>query len=223
MGRTFQGEIASRFLWNENMTPLVQHAARQLLIDRQKPLPAIISETCRTLSFVLPFKDARNLTWLASYIIHCASMLLRKEMAEACLPLGLATFGDPDGWRALLGNGVAAHADIDYRTGLSAVYRSIAINLNVTSCQMPTAVNQRVFDVPLCGGFVLSDSQSDIGELFASDEIAVYFSRSDLIDKISYFRARPDEREHLAANARAAVLARHTYDHRIVEIEKILL
>ena len=149
-------------------------------------------------------------------------MLRRKELARPCLPLGLETFGDPDGWKELLGEGVPVHGNVDYRTALPEIYRSIAINLNITSCQMPTAVNQRVFDIPLCNGFVLNDDQADLHELFAPDEIAVYSTADELLEKISRFRKHPGERASMAKKARAAVLASHTYGHRLAALEKIL-
>jgi spore maturation protein CgeB len=151
-------------------------------------------------------------------------MLLRKERIGACIPLGLHTFGDPEGWNDLFGaeRGPTAHPDADYRSELAAIYRSIAINLNITSCQMPTAVNQRVFDIPLCGGFVLSDRQSDCDELFAPGEAALYSSKEELIDKIAFFRVNEDERRRISARARARILSCHTYSHRLETIESLI-
>jgi spore maturation protein CgeB len=222
MGRSFLEDLASRFLWNKTLGPIVVEAAKRLLQEKGKPLPELVRESRTALKTVLPFSDDRNLTWFSSYIIHAASMARRRELARASLPLGLETFGDPEGWKELLGEGVPVHGDIDYHTALPEVYRSIAINLNITSCQMSTAVNQRVFDIPLCNGFVLTDNQADLFELFAPDEIAVYSTADELVEKISHFKKHPDERAAIAKKARAAVLANHTYGHRLAALEKIL-
>jgi spore maturation protein CgeB len=222
MGRAYLDDLASRFLWTPALEPLVQEAAERLLKDRIKTLPELISETCASLGCGAPFSDARNRTWLSSYIIHTASMLQRKRIVGACIPHGIETFGDPKGWKDLLGDHVPTHPDIDYHTGLSAVYSSIAITINITSCQMQSAVNQRVFDIPLCNGFVLNDQQDDLFELFAPDEIAVYSSPEDLAEKIAFFRAHPEERSRITAKAAAAVLANHTYSHRLAALEKVL-
>jgi spore maturation protein CgeB len=222
MGRTYLDDLASRFLWSPALEPLVLDAAERLLKDRSKPLPTLIRETCASLGRGAPFSDARNKTWFSSYIIHTASMLQRKTLVGACVPHGIETFGDPTGWKNLLGDRVPTHPDIDYRTGLSALYSSIAISINITSCQMQSAVNQRVFDIPLCNGFVLNDHQADLFELFAADEIAVYSSPEDLIEKIAFYRAHPAERARVTAKAAAAVLASHTYSHRLATLEKVL-
>jgi spore maturation protein CgeB len=112
--------------------------------------------------------------------------------------------------------------DIDYRGGIADIYRSIAVNINITSCQMPTAVNQRVFDIPLCNGFVINDTQSDLDELFAPDEIVVYKSKEELISKIAFYRARETERRAVTQKTRARILSEHTYAHRVDAIGKIL-
>jgi spore maturation protein CgeB len=222
MGRAYLDDLASRFLWSPALEPLVQEAAERLLKDRTKPLPELIRETCASLRCGAPFSDARNITWLSSYIIHTASMLQRKRLVGACMPHGIETFGDPRGWKDLLGDRIPTHPDIDYHTGLSAIYSSIAITINITSCQMQSAVNQRVFDIPLCNGFVLNDHQADLFELFAADEIAVYSSTEELIEKIAFYRAHPAERERVTVKAAAAVLANHTYSHRLTTLEKVL-
>ena len=222
MGGAFLEELAGRFLWRKELEPLVRAAAEALCADKTLPPGRLVQQTCRRLGVALPFSDDKNITWLCSFIMHTASMLQRKELVGACMPLGIATFGDPAGWRALLGDSLRTHPDVDYRSGLSHVYRSIGINVNITSRQMPRAVNQRAFDIPLCGGFVLNDRQTDLEELFAPDEIAVYDSKETLIDKLKYFHEHAAERNALTQKARARILAEHTYDHRIAALKKFL-
>lgn len=221
MGQKFLHSISSRFLWNAQLGPIAAAASQLLLADRSRPLPDIIADAVRKCGVPLPFSDDKNITWLCSYIIHTASMMKRKALVEACLPVGIQTFGDPEGWKALVGDTLPVHPDIDYRTGLASVYRSIAVNINITSCQMPTAVNQRVFDAPLCGAFILNDDQPDLQELFAPDEYAVYRSKEELLEKINFFRSRETERNRIAAKARSRILAEHTYAHRTAAIRKM--
>jgi spore maturation protein CgeB len=222
MGKAFLADLASRFLWNPSMEPLALEVARRLLLNRDIPVTHLMREACDALGMPVPFTDERNLTWFLSYIIHTASMLRRKELVSAGAVHGIETFGDPDGWKELIGDNIITHPDIDYRTGVPAAYSSIDINLNITSCQMPRAVNQRVFDVPLSNGFILNDDQPDLHELFASDEIAVYTSRQDLHEKIDFYRQHPGERVAITAKARSAIMSNHTYLHRLSVLEKIL-
>jgi spore maturation protein CgeB len=145
-------------------------------------------------------------------------MKKRKTIIAGLLSLGIETFGDPDGWKELFGNTIITHPNIDYRRQLASVYQSIAINLNITSCQMPTAVNQRVFDVPMAGGFVISDKQKDMDELFKPGEIAVYESVEDLQEKVRFYLDHETRRRAITERAQKRILGEHTYAHRIKKI-----
>jgi spore maturation protein CgeB len=221
MGRAFLQDIAARFLWKKEMEPMVLSAARDLLENRAAAVSDILARACGRHGYILPFSDEKNVTWLCSYIIHTASMLRRKGLLDPVVPLGLHTFGDPAGWRELLGSTLPAHPDIDYRTECASAYRSVDVSVNITSCQMPTAVNQRVFDVPLCGGFVLSDHQGDLDELFAPNELAVYRTPEELVDNITFYRSHPAERARITSRARERILSMHTYAHRVEKINEL--
>jgi spore maturation protein CgeB len=222
MGRNFLDEIARRFLWRKELEPLVTAAAEALCSDASLSISEILRRTCSDRGIPLPYTDDKNLTWLCSYIIHTASMLQRKKIVGACIPRGIQTFGDPEGWKGLFGETIKTHPSIDYRHALADVYRGIGVNINITSRQMRSAVNQRVFDIPLCGGFVLSDHQADLDELFEPDEVARYDSAETIVDKIDYFISHSAERSAISDRARKKILGEHTYVHRIDSILKSL-
>ncbi len=217
MGRRFLQNIADKFLYRKELEPLVNSIARKLIADPACDLKREIHKACSNV-----YNDNRNETWFQSYIIHTASMLKRKMLIEKLIGSGIEIFGDPQGWRELLGKKIICHEDIDYRNSLASVYRGITININSTSCQMVTAVNQRVFDIPVCGSFVLTDNQSDLHNLFEKEEVAVYDTPEELIEKIKYFRENPEQRDLIVQKARTRILGEHTYSHRLRQIiEKI--
>ena len=166
--------------------------------------------------------DEHTRTWLRSYIIHTASMLKRKRYISKLQQSGVETFGDPDGWCDLCGNGLTTHPDIDYYTGIADCYRSISININITSCQMPSALNQRVFDVPACGAFLLNDFQQDLDELFSENEYAVYKSPEELPEKVDFYLKNRQIRDAVVVAARKRILNEHTYLHRLRSLLKLL-
>jgi spore maturation protein CgeB len=139
----------------------------------------------------------------------------RSALLRAVAPLGLEVFGD-SAWARTV-PGVRLHPPVDYE-GVPAIYAASDINLNATSLQMPTAVNQRVFDVPVAGGFVLSDAQADLHELFAADEVATYGSPEELHDRAAWFLAHPEQRRAIAERGRARVLREHTYAPRLERV-----
>ena len=104
---------------------------------------------------------------------------------------------------------------LSYYAELPAFYEHSAINFNCTSKQMKGAVNQRVFDVPAAGAFVLTDWRPQMEQLFEPDEMACYHDPEEIPDLARHYLAHPAERRKLAAAARNRVLACHTWEHRL--------
>ncbi|HEX7510476.1 MAG TPA: glycosyltransferase, partial [Chitinivibrionales bacterium] len=217
----FAGRIRDKFLWSQSLTPLVELVSEQLLAN--PPVALRMEEAIRVcakaLTLTLPFFDVRNITWLATYCIHTASMKKRNRVIGNLISYGIETFGDPEGWKELLGPALPTHPNIDYRRGLRDAYRDIRCNVNVTSCQMPTAVNQRVFDIPSCGSFVISDNQPDMRELFAlGTEAIAYETIDDLKEKISFYTSHETARQAVIRAAQNRIAGEHTYDKRLQAI-----
>lgn len=113
------------------------------------------------------------------------------------------------------GNRIILKQEVAYGQELASVYASSAINLNLTNSHLRTAVNQRVFDVPAAGGFLLTDWRAELEELFEIDrEVVCFKSLDELVDKARYYRDREQERARITQRARARVLACHTWKHR---------
>jgi spore maturation protein CgeB len=144
---------------------------------------------------------------------------LRRELVETLAPDGLVVRGD-EAWRTISpqwGPGLA------YSTELAPFYRDCRVNLNSTSIQMATAVNQRVFDCPGAGGFLLTDNQASLSELFDLEtEVAVYNTLEEAREQLRWFVERPEARKEIAARARKRILGEHTYRHRLEEIVGML-
>jgi len=77
----------------------------------------------------------------------------------------------------------------------------------------------RVFEAMACGCFVISDRQRDVFSLFEDGKHLVGFDNpNDLIEKIKYYLAHPEEREAIARRGREEVLKNHTYVDRIKKL-----
>jgi spore maturation protein CgeB len=84
---------------------------------------------------------------------------------------------------------------------------------------MGSAVNQRVFDVPGSGGFILTDAQPDALEHFEHEkEIVTYKSEDELKDKAAYYLLNDKPRLAIIEAGHRKVLAKHTYNHRLKEL-----
>lgn len=216
MNGDFLNNIKKKFLWKPSLDELTNEIAEELLKSPDLDVVKILEQKCKEQK--LPFSDKRNLVWFRSLVIHTASMKKRKRIIEGLMENGIETFGDPSGWKTLCGNNIKTNENIDYHTGLAKVYQQIGVNVNITSCQMATSVNQRVFDIPACGGFVISDCQRDLEELFEPDEIVTYVSIEELKDKIQYYEQNVVSRKQISRRAYNRVINQHTYYHRCQEI-----
>ena len=81
---------------------------------------------------------------------------------------------------------------------------------------MKEAVNQRVFDVPACGAFILTDYQKGLDELFdVGKEMIVYRDKDEIPVLVKYYLDNPEKREAVAKKGAERVLKEHTYKHRL--------
>lgn len=88
-----------------------------------------------------------------------------------------------------------------------------------TSAARPPQIKGRNFEVPGCGGFILTERLPHLDEYFEYDhEIGVYESSDELAERIEWWLAHPAERNAVAQAGYERVLAEHTYDHRFAAI-----
>lgn len=177
-------------------------------------LPGMLPEA---LLATLDATDLRNLELLINYE---ATQRQRVDLARALAPLGLEVRGDPH-WLQVHDK---VGGNVGYFNDLAPFYRGTAVNVNSTSLQMRSAVNQRVFDCPAAGGFLITDAQGDLFEHFDPDggEVAAYRSLDELRDLAAYYLAHPEEARAVAARARRRVLAEHTLAHRLRDLTAFL-
>ena len=69
----------------------------------------------------------------------------------------------------------------------------------------------------------MCDDQRDVLRLFRDREELVVFRDTDELRKlILYYLERPEERKRIAEAGRRTVLERHTYNHRVREMLRIV-
>lgn len=115
--------------------------------------------------------------------------------------------------------GVCVRGGADSNTMMPQIIKCSKINLNLTNRPIKTGLPLRIFDLMACGGFVLSNYQAEIPELFVPDEdIVLYDSIPDMLNKIDYYLTHEDERMTIAQNGYDKVQAMHTYDCRLSDM-----
>lgn len=146
-----------------------------------------------------------------------ATRLYRNDCVRRLLPFNPLIVGDK-GWKAEFRKEARQPrylSELSYYSELPAFYPQSEINFNCTSKQMKGAVNQRVFDAPASGAFVLTDWRPQIGNLFEPDEIAIYKHPNEIPDLVDYYLSHPGERKAITARARKRVLSSHKWEDRL--------
>lgn len=102
---------------------------------------------------------------------------------------------------------------VKYDTEMPIVFSDSRINVNISLKAIKTGIPLRVLDIMGCGGFLLTDPQSEILEYFNENkEIVVYRSVEDCIDKIDYYLNHEDKRKQIALAGKKAVKERFSYE-----------
>lgn len=97
-------------------------------------------------------------------------------------------------WRRLVGSGIWGEA-------LVRIWRrsKIVLNVSVWNPGEESGLNLRVFDVPACGGFLLTDHSPELAEFFIpGKEVETWASEAELRDKSKFYLAHDAERERIA-------------------------
>ena len=82
---------------------------------------------------------------------------------------------------------------------LAKVIASSRISLNFFRKENRDTHNHRTFELPACGGFMLSQRSEELGELFAEGKEFVGFdSAEEMADKIQYYLKHDESREKIA-------------------------
>jgi spore maturation protein CgeB len=102
------------------------------------------------------------------------------------------------------------------------IFKCSKINLNMTNRPIKTGLPLRIFDIMGTGGFLLSNYQAEIPELFEVDhDLVVYDSQADLLDKIGYYLQHEEERLEIARNGQEKIKQCYTYKQRLQQIIEI--
>ncbi len=86
----------------------------------------------------------------------------------------------------------------------------------------PIHVNERVYKLYASGCFTLCDANPCLKEYFEEDEVFLCETPEEMIDKAEYYLNNSSERLAFRKKARNAVLAKHTYRHRIQKLMNAL-
>lgn len=128
--------------------------------------------------------------------------------------INVHTFGE--GW-----NGIISFDEV------INVINSSKINLNFSGSYMSAEIKQikgRNFEIPMCGGFCLTEYIPGIEEFYKIDkEIVCFNSIEEAIHKIKYYLNNEDERKAIAQAGWERAQREHTWEKRMSDIFQEIL
>lgn len=106
------------------------------------------------------------------------------------------------------------------------IFNATDVNLNLHSSSERDGVdpsgdfvNPRTFELAASGSFQLCDNRQLLPELLeVGKEVITFSTREEMIEKMEYYLARPEERKQVCDRARARVLKDHSYDRRMEQM-----
>ena len=154
------------------------------------------------------------------YVGQYCSALDRKKTLQAVqmfFPVTIYTDSDTSDIVGIENRGVA-----DSVTMMPQIFQAAAINLNITSKTIQTGVSQRVFDVLANKGFLITNYQAELFDLFTpGEDLVVYESLEDLIEKVQYYLEHEEERRQIAMHGYETLKQYYTYDVRMKQMLEI--
>lgn len=107
-------------------------------------------------------------------------------------------------------------------TEMPVIFKHSKINLNITTKGIREGIPLRVFDVLGCGGFLITNYQAEIPNLFIpGQDLEVYGSMDELVEKVEYYLNHEEERQVIAKNGYEKVKENHNHLIRIAQMIEI--
>lgn len=155
--------------------------------------------------------------FLARKMTHVERMLLTQMLAQR-YDFRLYTWEHEK-----VSEGIKRFPPISSLTESSKVYYAGRINLNITLRSIENGIPLRVFEIMSAGGFVLSNWQEGIAELFEEGkEIVTFKTPEEMIEKIDYYLTNDEERIRIAIGGYQKVKNYYTFEHQLEKIISIL-
>ncbi|OGR65135.1 MAG: hypothetical protein A2X31_07525 [Elusimicrobia bacterium GWB2_63_22] len=104
---------------------------------------------------------------------------------------------------------------------MNRIFCQSRINLNLSNASVGTAnqIKGRDFEIPGCGGFMITGENPAISDYFVpGKEIVTYKNIPELLERIQYYLAHETEREAIREMGHKRSLREHTYQMRLARI-----
>jgi spore maturation protein CgeB len=132
----------------------------------------------------------------------------------------LSVYGNKD-WKELKWSNITYKGFIKQFTDVSEVFYKSKININITRIYALDGLSDRIFNVLFSGGFLISNRNDALLELFDDKkEVVTFDSVEELKSLIKYYLKNETERNKIALSGYQKVIKEHSFTNRIEYIIK---
>lgn len=201
----------------ELMTDVIDYSVK-LLVNGEKMVTCDILHGAFKQFGLEPEYPVDDIEWILNIIIEYESGRdLRIHTLRHLIKYDVKIYGD--NISSYLPKGSRIHPYVPYFEELPKVYNSTAINLNISRTQLRSAVNQRVFDVPACRAFLLTDYSEELEDYFVPGKEIVYYRDKDELDKlVRFYLDNPHIRAKIAEAGYERAVSEHNYTERMKRV-----
>ncbi len=115
--------------------------------------------------------------------------------------------------------GVNIHDGVRTLDEMPKIFNLSKINLNMTMRPIESGLPLRCFDILGCGGFLMTNYQSEIEDMFViGEDLETYSGLDELVDKCSFYLNNEDARAKIARNGYGKVSSHYTHFHRLKQM-----
>lgn len=102
---------------------------------------------------------------------------------------------------------------------MPVIFNQSKINLNITAKSIRSGLSLRIFDVLGCGGFLITNYQTELPEFFEiGKDLVAYDSLENLKQLCAYYLCHDEERREIACNGYEKVKKLYTYDRLLLHM-----
>lgn len=192
---------------------LLMRAATSLTKSPDQSLKEIIANTAEHLNLQLQFNTVGEEYGFQMLVISMADFLYRKKHINLLLKKEYEVFGD-ERWSEFF----QAEEKIKPYPELSAkynLYHTTEINVHLSSFFLPETFNRKFLEIPLCGGFLVTDFRAAYSEFYQKEIYQYATTLSSLGKVIDHYLTHPKQRKKQLEHAKNYILSNHLYLNRI--------
>lgn len=132
--------------------------------------------------------------------------------------VGISVWGDP-GWTSCTEYGARYRGAAGHGAALTDIYRSAGVHVDIGRIYQRDIVTLRVFEALAAGAFLIAEDNESLRELLQPGvHLDAWSTVQELLDKVEYWLAHPDEARRIAAVGQQEVLTHHTVDQRVARM-----